>query len=76
MCRDLIYVRMYMGSVCVVASVYLGLGVCGYMCEQVCMPVGATHSFPHPSDPARRKASGGERTARAAQCIVCSALKV
>ena len=45
----------YMGSVCVVGCVYLGLGVCVYVCEQVYMSVSATLSFPHPSDPTRRK---------------------
>ena len=29
--------------------------MCGYTCEQVCMPVGVTHSSQHPSDQARRK---------------------
>ena len=49
----MIYVRTW--NVCVVGCLYLGLGVCVHMCEQVYMSVSATDSFSHLSDPTRRK---------------------
>ena len=65
-------IRMYMGSVCVVACVYLGLCVCVCMCEQVYMSVGVAHFFPHPQIQQGKKPASGKRT-DSQGCTVSSA---